>query len=410
MNTPAPSDSRYGDPGRLSVGDSPRTIGPVAIPGYDCPQVISLRGGRIESISPFENARPDSRPPSYVALPAFSEPHLHPDRAYVGSPRPPHSLEDAIDLGIRPAGYVVDTAAERALKLFSTLLSNGATVARGHVGHLPGTLAPPRWPVMGEVRREMAKVMEIQLVAFAVEGTLTDPDEVKALERDLTLGRYQLIGGSPNHDTRPRESVSAIMKLASRTGLDVDVHIDETLDPTRLLMDFALGEVELRGLEGRVSFSHCCLLSALEEEQTRALARRMAGLGVTVNCQPRTNLILHEYGSHSPRRALAPINLLIQEGVQVRLGVDNVDDTFCPFPTADPLEAAYLARLAGHFYDDAKLVASLSNGRSTLRAGEPADISLIKANNLNEALSMRPERITIRGGHLVAAGNNTDHG
>ena len=186
--------------------------------------------------------------------------------------------------------------------------------------------------------------------------------------------------------------------------MDADVHIDETLDPARLLMDFALGEVERYKLEGRVSFSHCCLLSALPEEQTRALARRIAGLGVTVNSMPRTNLILHEYGNHSPRRALAPINLLVEEGVHVRLGVDNVDDTFCPFPTADLLEIGYLARLAGHFYDDARLLASLSDGRSTVGVGDTADVTFVKANTLNEALSLRPERVTMRAGVVVATG------
>ena len=394
-------------PLQLTVGDRPELIGPVTVPGYDRPQVISLDRGLIKEVSAAPTRSGEDPPgPTHLALPSFAEPHLHPDRAYVGSPRPPRSLEDAIEMGIRPAGYVVETAAERARRLFSTLAANGATRARGHVGHLPSYSAPPRWPVLAEVQQDLAHVIEIELVAFAVEGALTDPEEVERLHRDLTLGRYQLIGGSPNHDSHPRQSVSSIMELAARTEVDVDVHIDETLDPTRLLMDFALGEVERHGLAGRVSFSHCCLLSALPEQQTRALARRISGLGITVICLPRTNLILNEYGRHSPLRALAPINLLIEEGVHVRLGVDNVDDTFCPFPTADTLEIGYLARLAGHFYDDAQFLASLSDGRSTLRAGETADLTLVEASTLNEALSLRPERITMREGVVVASGRN----
>ena len=136
----------------------------------------------------------------------------------------------------------------------------------------------------------------------------------------------------------------------------------------------------------------------------------MAGLGVTVNCQPRTNLILHEYGAHSPRRALAPVNLLLEEGVHVRLGVDNVDDTFCPFPTADPLEAGYLARLAGHLYDDARLLAGLTDGRSGPAVGEQADLALVEAKTLDIALALRPPRVTMRAGVVVAAGNNLEHG
>lgn len=397
-------------PDQLVTGDRPGRIGPVGVPGFEQPRIISLHRGRISHIAPVPAGGKPSDDPVHLALPAFAEPHLHPDRAYVGSPRPPRSLEDAIELGIRPAGYVEETAHERARRLFSALLSNGATRARGHVGHHPAHIAPPRWPVMGEVREELADVMEVELVAFAVADALADRDEAGRVCRDLTLGRYQMIGGSPNHDSRPRESIRTMMETAVRAEVPVDVHIDETLDPDRLLMDFALNEVERCGLGGRVSFSHCCLLSALPEDQTRALARRMSGLGVTVNCQPRTNLILHEHGVHSPRRALAPVNLLLEEGVHVRLGVDNVDDTFCPFPTADPLEAGYLARLAGHLYDDPRLLAALSDGRSTLGVGEQADLVLVKAPTINKALSFRPARVTMRAGKVVAMGNNLEHG
>ena len=394
-------------PRRLVEGDRPVAVGPVRVPEYSGPQAISIHRGLINEVRPLpaQSGEPASEP-SYLALPSFAEPHLHPDRAYVGSSRSPRSLDDAIEMGARPEGYIAETAAERATRLFSTLVANGATRARGHVLCHPGHIAAPRWQVMGEVREQMKKVMEIELVAFAVLDTLTDREEASRIQNDLSTGRYQLIGGSPNHDSRPSESISSMMDLAVKTGVEVDVHIDETLDPTRLLMDFALDQVERHRLEGRVSFSHCCLLSALPEQQTRSMARRMAGLGVTVNCQPRTNLILHEYRVHSPQRALAPINLLIDEGVHVRLGVDNVDDTFCPFPTADPLEVGYLARLAGHLYDDARLISALSDGRSTLRSGESADLTLVAANSLNEALSLRPARITMREGVVVASGSN----
>ena len=394
-------------PRRLVEGDRPVAVGPVRVPEYSGPQAISIHRGLIKEVRPFPDqpGEPVSEP-SHLALPSFAEPHLHPDRAYLGSSRPPRSLDDAIEAGARPEGYIAETAAERATRLFSALVANGATRARGHVGRHPGHVAAPRWQVMGEVRERMKKVMEIELVAFAVLDTLADREEASRIHRDLSKGRYQLIGGSPNHDSRPSESISSMMDLAARTGVEVDVHIDETLDPTRLLMDFALDEVERRRLEGRVSFSHCCLLSVLPERQTRSMARRMAELGVTVNCQPRTNLILHEYRVHSPQRALAPINLLIDEGVHVRLGVDNVDDTFCPFPTADPLEVGYLARLAGHLYQDARLISALSDGRSTLRSGESADLTLVAANSLNEALSHRPARITMREGVVVASGSN----
>ncbi|MDE0235322.1 MAG: hypothetical protein OXM62_09970, partial [bacterium] len=76
-------------PRRLAEGDRPAAVGPVNVSEYSRPQVISMRRGLITEIKPFPDRPGGLVPePSHLAMPSFAEPHLHPDRAYVGSPRP----------------------------------------------------------------------------------------------------------------------------------------------------------------------------------------------------------------------------------------------------------------------------------------------------------------------------------
>jgi cytosine deaminase len=79
------------------------------------------------------------------------------------------------------------------------------------------------------------------------------------------------------------------------------------------------------------------------EPEQRAVARKAAAAGISVVCLPQTNLYLQANGLHTaPPRGLAPVRVLLEEGVNVCAGGDNLQDPFNPMGRADPLEAANL--------------------------------------------------------------------
>ena len=89
----------------------------------------------------------------------------------------------------------------------------------------------------------------------------------------------------------------------------------------------------------------------------------------------------------------------VRAGVAVRLGTDNVRDWFFPFGDADLLESGYVAALAAHLDAPADLLAALCDGRRGLTVGEPADLVLIRAGSLDDALARRPsDRVLLRKG------------
>jgi cytosine deaminase len=87
----------------------------------------------------------------------------------------------------------------------------------------------------------------------------------------------------------------------------------------------------------------------------------------------------------------------------VRFGTDNVRDWFFPFGDGDMLASAMFAVTAAHLDDDAALIAGICDGCAALEPGMPADLVLIPAASLDDALARRPgERVVFKRGRQVA--------
>ena len=125
---------------------------------------------------------------------------------------------------------------------------------------------------------------------------------------------------------------------------------------------------------------------------------------MTVVALPAANLFLQDRGEGSPsRRGLTFMRELLAAGVPVRCGTDNIRDWFYPFGDGDMVETALFAAVAGHLDKSADLVGAICGGRRTIAEGEPADLVLLPASSLDDALARRPAgRVLFKGGRQVA--------
>lgn len=388
----------------MTLGSGAGNVSGVALPGRDGCYDIRIAEGRIAAVQPSSGT-----PSGLLALPAFSDLHLHADRAFSGAGRKPTGLADAVALAQESrARSSASEIRERAARLFARALAHGSLRLRTHVDH---------GSTVGDRAREgviaayspLAETIDVTIVAFANfdchPGT-TDGRRrlVEAVECGAELLGAAIVPWVDDQEGR----LTAILDLAAELDVGVDLHLDETSDPGKLWLERLADATMARGLEGRVTASHCCALAVADDATARRTVSKVAAAGITVIALPALNLYLQGRGETTPRvRGITLVHELLAAGVPVRFASDNVRDAFYPYGDADPLEAALLSSLAAQLDDEHALLAGICDGRTGVFQGDPADLVLLEARSFSEVISVRPQpRLVLRDGLVVSAPND----
>jgi cytosine/creatinine deaminase len=377
---------------------SPRAY--VILPGREGLYSMTLRDGLIADIAPAAV----SGSPGWLALPAFANLHAHADRSFTVESFRPRSFADALAASAAArAGFTRTDVERRAMLFLQRSLGHGVTHVRTHTDVDP---------VVGMVSIEgvqaakgaMAGRIDVDVIAFSTSrNRFPQPDAVARL-KDAIDRKPNFLGLSINSTEDPKQALETLLDLAEHSGLPIDLHIDEHLSAGQMVAPMAVKAIAARGYGPRVTFSHLCALSVLEPAAANALIDDIARAGITVIALPETNLFLQDRGDATPRRrGITLVRELITAGAKVRLGTDNVRDWFFPFGDGDMLDTALFAAVAAGVDDDASLLAGVCDGRTALAPGDPADLVLVPASSLEEALARRPAgRVVIKAGRQVA--------
>jgi cytosine deaminase len=376
------------------------TIDSVALPGRTGAFRVTLSDESIGAIRPAEQ----TGEAAWLALPGFANLHAHADRAYTVQSFRPRSLADAV--AAAAAARALFTAADvaaRATRLFERSVAHGVARIRTHTDVDPVVEMRSMEGVLAAKQR-MGERLDVDVIAFSTsKNDLAEPHALDRLERAVAMGA-DLIGASLNASADPSRALESLFDLAEQSGLPVDLHLDEHLEPDHMLAGMVADAVIARGLQGRVTLSHLCVLATLGAAAASALIEKLAHAGVTVVALPAANLFLQDRGERSPaRRGVTLMRELLAAGVPVRCGTDNIRDWFYPFGNGDMLETALFAAVAGHLDKSTDLIGAICGGRRTIAEGEPADLVLLPASSLDDALARRPAgRVLFKGGRQVA--------
>lgn len=393
MSSPLPA-------ARLAPGETPALLRGVALPGRSGAWDVSLADGTIAEVS-----RASAAVTGLLALPAFSELHVHADRAFVRAARPPRSFTEARAFAehIRDVSSAQDVA-KRAERLFRLALTHGSVRVRTHCDHPDAENSRPRQGIVA-ARGALGGEPEVEVVAFANAGF--DPAEPR-VRRELAAALADgadLLGAFVAANADPPTSLDGILDLAHASGARVDLHLDEHGDPQASLLEHLADATLARGLEGRVTAGHCCALSRVDDEAARRTVAKVAAAQITVIALGSLNLFLQDRRAGTPRhRGITLVHELLAAGATVRFGSDNVADAFFPYGDADPLETAWVASVGAQIDDEDVLLAGICDGRTRVEPGGPADLVLLEAESLRDAIARRPAgRIVVHAGRVVAA-------
>jgi cytosine deaminase len=204
-----------------------------------------------------------------------------------------------------------------------------------------------------------------------------------------------------------------MFNVAKDFDADIDLHVDETNDPTVLTLETLAEKTLQHRYLGRVTASHCSSLSAVSDETAKRVIRKVRDARINVIANPFTNLYL--WGSNRKPEGVTRVRELLDAGVNVAYATDNIQDPFNPLGNADMLLAAlflaYLNDLGGKdalktifkmgTYNAAKATKIVPN--YGIEEGCKADLMIMDAENIQEAIIEQAKRLyVIKNGNIVA--------
>jgi len=382
---------------------------------------IGMSDGRIEAVAPRIDcagvAELDAG--GRLVTPPFVDSHFHLDAVLTaGTPRRNASgtlLEGITLWGELQPLLTHDGVKERAREYLRWCVAQGILFLRTHVDTCQDSLLGVR--ALVEVREELRGLIDVQLVAFPQHGFLRFPRAERLLDEALDLG-VDVVGGIPHYERSREDGVESIRRLmerAQRRGIAVDMHCDETDDPSSRFVEVLAQETIARDMQGRVTGSHLTSMHSVDNAYFAKLLGLLVESGLHVISNPLLNMITQARADTYPkRRGLTRVKELMAAGVNVSFGHDCVLDPWYPLGAADMLDVALMGLHACHMSGEHEIPlmfdAVTVNGARTmglegygLEVGCNADAVLLDAPTVADALRTHPARLAVvRAGRIVA--------
>ncbi len=382
---------------------------------------IACRDGRIASVE--RDLRAESRrtidAKGELVSPPFVDAHFHMDSALTyGMPRVNRSgtLLEGIQLWaeLKPS-LTHDAIRDRALELCRWSVARGTLIVRSHVDVCDPNLKAVK--ALLEVRELVRNEIDLQLVAFPQDGYLRWPEAERTLAAALDMG-VDVVGGIPHFERTMADgaaSIERLCRIAAERHLLVDMHCDESDDPLSRHIEVLARETVRQGLHGRVTASHLTAMHSMDNYYVSKLMPLMREAGITAVANPLINITLQgRHDTYPKRRGMTRVKELLEAGVNVACGHDCVMDPWYPLGSHDMLDVAHMGLHVGHMTGDAEMRAMFDcvtvNGARALHrdgyglaAGCWADLVLLQAGGLIDAIRLRPARLAvIRRGRVIA--------
>lgn len=302
----------------------------------------------------------------------------------------------------------------RAARTLEACLACGTVAIRSHTNIDPDTQTRGV-EAMIEFRERHAHRMTVQVVAHVTSGATRMHDAARNwLLAAIDMGA-DVLGGVPFISDDPIAFLDMVFALSSKSGLPLDLHIDEHLNADKLLFEPLAERTEALGMQNRVVASHSSALSALGPVAAARIIERLARAGIAVVTLPAANLFLQGRDADAlPPRGLTRVPELLAAGVRVAAGSDNIQDPFVPTGSGDMLEIARWTLLSAHLglTDVAKAYELVSSSPAAIMGlgkdwgihkGARADLLITDAEDQEDLVASGSlNRAVIVGGRLVS--------
>lgn len=385
--------------------------------GKDRLMDVGIEAGKIARLDPHlkGEAEQEVEAGGRLLSPGFVDIHFHLDKCLTGAWAEVWGKAAMGSPGAIPAAtrvkkrFTEANIFERASKALSASVSAGVTAVRAFadvdsVGGLTSVKSLLR------VKERFREVVDLQVVAFPQEGIVRDEGTEELLEKSMELGAH-VVGGMPWYEKNgesARKHTDIVFQIAKKHDRDVHALIDDNSDPSSRNIEYLLTKAAKEGYKGRVAASHC--RGGLDSPDDN-FARRITALAKDVEATivENSHVSLFMYGredKHPVRRGVTRVKEFLEAGVNVALGQDDADDPYYPFGRGDMLELAFVMCHAAHLGTPAEIESSFdmvtTNAARGMRLpayglheGADADMVLLDAPDVREALRLQPDRVMV---------------
>ena len=303
---------------------------------------------------------------------------------------------------------------KRAERTLDICLAHGTVAIRNHT-NIESQSGLRGLEAMIELRERCRGRVTLQVVAHLTSDAPRKLDAARQWLAAAIAAGADVIGGVPQYADEPLAFLDLLFEFAERSGLPLDMHIDEHLDHGRLLFAAVVERTRAHGMQGRVTAGHCCALSAAPPDEARRIIADFAAAGIAVVTLPAANLFLQgRDAGELPPRGLTRVRELIAAGVRVAAASDNIQDPFVPIGSGDLLEVARWTLVAGQLgladlpvaFDMVSAVPASILGLGAdwgIRTGARADLLIADAEDVDDLVATgAANRAVLVGGRLVA--------
>ena len=348
----------------------------------------------------------------------FIESHVHLDSALTaGDPRYNKSgtLLEGIEIwGKYKENITKEKIEENARETVRWLIANGVLKIRTHADSTEPNLITLK--ALLEVKEEMKDYVDIEIVAFPQDGIFTLNGGDKLLEEAVKLGA-DIIGGIPQVEFTREDGIKAIdfsFNLAKKYNKKIDMHTDETGDTqsrfTEVIAKYAIES----GMENLVTASHTTAMHNYDNDYATKLISLLKRSKVNIVTNPFSNSSLQNRLDGYPRkRGHTRVDQLLEAGVNVSIGSDNIMDPFNPLGKGSMLGAIHFLAHTGHLTGEEDLISLFDmitvNAAKTFNAkdygiacGNNADFIILDARDEKEAIRLNSECLyVVRRGKVI---------
>ncbi|MBD2230411.1 cytosine deaminase [Phormidium tenue FACHB-1052] len=372
------------------------------------PVDIGLANGRIQAIEPHLaiSATQELALGSRLVSPPFVESHIHLDSALTaGQPRWNQSgtLFEGIEIWRdRKQSLTLEDVKARAIATLKLQAQQGVLLVRTHADVSETSLTALK--ALLEVRDTVRDWITVQVVAFPQDGLYGSPSNLELMEEALKLGA-DAVGGIPHYEMTREDgvqSVHRIFELAQQYDRLIDIHCDEIDDDQSRFLEVVAACAVRSGLGPRVTASHTTAFASYNNAYAFKLMGLLARSQINFIANPLINITLQgRTDTYPKRRGVTRVKELWQQGINVSLGHDCVQDPWYNLGTGNMLDVASMAvhicQMTGQEEIAACYDMITTNGAKTLalqdsyglEVGKPASFIVLDADSPYDAIRRR---------------------